>query len=98
MAKAVAGQGAREEEEALTSAERARPDTEKEPGLLEGGGVQVQRPCQGLVLENGHFKRQFEVTDCISLFSTNSLPFSPPGSLSFEIPDFMMSKLCFNVY
>lgn len=29
MAKAVAGQGAWEEEEALTSAERARPDTER---------------------------------------------------------------------
>lgn len=94
----MAGQGAREEEEALTSAERAHPDTEKEPGLLEGGGVQVQRLGQGLVLENGHFKRQFAVTACMSLFSTNSLPLPLPGSLSFEIPDFMMSKLSFNVY
>lgn len=80
----------------LTSAEKASLDTEKEQRVLEVGTVQHQR--QRLILENRHFKRQFPVPDCISLFSTNSLPLPPHGSLRFEFPNFMMSELCFNVY
>lgn len=79
-----------------TSAEKASPDTEKEQRVLEVGRVQHQR--QRLILENRHFKRQFPVPDCISLFSTNSLPLPPHGSPTFEFPNFMMSELCFNVY
>ena len=79
----------------MASAEKACLATEKEPRPLEGGGVHSSAPVPRVRAG----KRTFLEAVCsYRLFSTNSLPLPPHGSLGFEIPDFMMSKLCFNVY
>lgn len=69
-----------------------------EPG---GGGRWGPQVTTGAQVEDGntHVSRgSLTATDRVSFFPTNSLPLPPYGYLSFEFPDFMMNKLCFNVY
>lgn len=91
---------------------RQEQGSKRGPGLLRKdrghwgrtrgpGGHWGPQVIAGARVEEGntHVSRgSFIATDWISFFSTNSLPLSPHGYLSFEFPDFMMNKLCFNVY